>query len=209
MSTFVFIDESGEPGFKDTSPTTHFILSLLIFDSVQDLKECEEKLLRLRQELNFKTEFKFVKSYDRIRDEFFNTIKDLSFRVRVVCVEKKRIESVFLRNNPKEFYNYFLKKLIVNTSNLDNVYIMIDGKVSRYLASEVKTYLRQNSNLKINKLKFECSKKNILLQMSDMIASAVGYSYNRKDRKDSQKWKDMIKKKVNVWEFAPSPPSSR
>lgn len=50
--------------------------------------------------------------------------------------------------------------------------------------------------------------ENILLQMSDMIASAVGYSYNRKDRRDSQKWKNIIKKKTNIWEFAPPPPSS-
>jgi hypothetical protein len=208
MTTFVFIDESGEPGFQDSSPTSHFILSLLIFDSAQNLKECEEKLLHLKQKLKFKTEFKFVKSYDKVRDEFFETIKDLNFRVRAVCVEKVRIENPFLRNNPKEFYNFFLKKLIINTYNLNDIYIMIDGKASKYLALEVKTYLRQNSSLKIKKLKFECSKKNILIQMSDMIASAVGYSYNRRDRKDSQKWKNIIKKKLDIWEFAPTPPSS-
>lgn len=82
---------------------------------------------------------------------------------------------------------------------------MIDGKASKYLALEVKTYLRKNSDLKIKKLKFECSKKNILLQMSDMIASAAGYSYNRKDAK---KWIMMIRNKTNIWEFAPPLPSS-
>ena len=65
--------------------------------------------MHLKQKLKFKTEFKFVKSYDKVRDEFFETIKDLNFRVRVVCVEKVRIESPFLRNNPKKFYNFFLK----------------------------------------------------------------------------------------------------
>lgn len=73
---FVFIDESGEPSFHEKSPTTHFILSLVIFDSVEDLKKCESKLLELKKKLNFKTEFKFVKSYDKVKDEFFETIQD-------------------------------------------------------------------------------------------------------------------------------------
>lgn len=208
MNTFIFIDESGEPGFQNTSPTTHFVLVLLIFDSTQDLKDCENKLIELKQKLKHKTEFKFSKSYDKTRDEFFSTIKNLNYRIRVACIEKARITSSYLRENPKEFYNFFLKKLIENTYNLNNSYIMIDGKASKYLASEVKTYLRQSGNIKINKLKFECSKKNILLQMSDMIAGAIGYSYNRIENKNSQKWKSMImKEKINIWEFASLSPS--
>ena len=51
MNTFIFIDESGEPGFQNTSPTTHFVLVLLIFDSSQDLKDCENKLIELAERL--------------------------------------------------------------------------------------------------------------------------------------------------------------
>jgi len=208
MKTFIFIDESGEPGFQDSSPTTHFVLVLLIFDSIEDLQDCENKLVELKQKLKHKTEFKFAKSYDKTRDEFFETIKKLNYRINVACIEKSRINNSSLRENPKEFYNFFLNILIKNAHNLNHPSIMIDGKASKYLASEVKTYLRQNSNIKINKLKFECSKKNILLQMSDMIAGAIGYSYNRFEKINSHRWKSMIvKEKLNILEFAPLPPS--
>ena len=114
MNTFIFIDESGEPGFQNTSPTTHFVLVLLIFDSSQDLKDCENKLIELKRKLKHKTEFKFSKSYDKTRDEFFTTIKNLNYRIRVACIEKARITSSYLRENPKEFYNFFLEQFLHN-----------------------------------------------------------------------------------------------
>jgi hypothetical protein len=84
---FIFIDESGEPSFHKDSPTTHFVLSLLIFESVDDLQACECKLNQLKKKLNFKTEFKFVKSYEKTREDFFGAILYLDFKVSAIVVE--------------------------------------------------------------------------------------------------------------------------
>lgn len=202
MNKFIFIDESGEPGFGKNSPTSHFILSMLIFDSDEDMKLATAKLQSFKKTINFKTEFKFTKSYQSLREKFFETIKVLNFRVKVVCVNKSEIKSKISIKKPQEFYNFYLKELIKNTKNLNNLIIIIDGEAKRLLALQLKTYLRKESNKNIKGLKFQCSKKEILLQMADMIASGIGYSFNRKDKKDSGKYYDYIKDKVEFLEFA-------
>ena len=196
-----FIDESGEPSFHDNHLSDYFVLSLLIFESTEDSKKCEIKLIELKNKLNFKTEFKFSKSCNKTRDEFFAIIQPLNFRVNAIVVEKALITQDYLKNNPKKFYNFFLKQLITNTPNLSDPVIIIDGKASKNLTFEIHSYLRREVSIKIKKLKFEDSKKNIFLQMSDMIASAIGYSYNRREKDNSQKWKETFRKKAKIWEF--------
>jgi len=197
MNKFIFIDESGDPGFGNKSPTTHFILSMLIFDSNEDMIIASRTLQNFKSTLNFKTEFKFTKSYKNLREKFFETIRVLNFRVKIVCVDKSKIKSEIFIKKPQEFYNFYLKELIKNTKDLNNLIIIIDGEAKRLLALELKAYLRKDNNINIKQLKFQCSKKEILLQMADMIASGIGYSFNRRDKIDSDKYYNYLKDKVD------------
>jgi hypothetical protein len=54
----------------------------------------------------------------------------------------------------------------------------------------------------LNKLKFANSKNDVLVQLADMVCSAVAYSYNRADKLNAEQYRDLIGNRiVNVWEF--------
>lgn len=196
----VFIDESGDPGFGGKSAKQYFIISLIIFEDYEEANKIERSILNLKKKLNHKTEFKFSKSSNLVRDSFFNKIKDDLFKVKALAVNKDVIHSEFLKSNSKKFYNFILKELVTKV-NLENSIIKIDGKGNRRMTRELRSYLRQGNDLRIKKLKFEDSKNNVLIQMADMIASCIGYSYNRSYKRNSNRWRYLIERKIDIWEF--------
>lgn len=201
----IFIDESGDPGFKlGRGSSSHFVVVMVIFDKNEDAELTAKVIKEALVELNIRPEFKFNQSRNFIRDEFFNRIKKCKFRVRALVVDKEKIYSKNLREDDEKFYNYFVRLLIdFQEIKLNNVSIKIYGSGGREFKKELNRYLRSQikSNLKL-KIELVDSNKNYLIQLADMVAGAVARSYPNQIRNSNDSWKKSLDNKVeNIWDF--------
>ena len=205
----IFIDESGDPGFKiakGSSPV--FVVALIIFDDELDAEETALKIKKLKRSLK-KTdlfEFKFNKSSKELRIQFLQSIKTCKFRVRAIIFEKEKIYSHNLRSTKDKFYNYAVRLLLDNNNNtIQNAKIRIDGLGEREFRRSLTVYLRNQLNKSGKKivfdLKFRNSNKDVLIQLADMIVGSIKRSFN-KEKTDNQEYIKIVKKRVeDIWMF--------
>lgn len=205
----VFIDDSGDPGFKlDKGSTKFFIISLVIFDDDLEAEKTAIAIKDLKRELKFhdKSEFKFYKSSKDVRQKFLNKVCGFQFRVRSLVVDKSIIRSEELRSNKNSFYGYVIKTALkYSDGKIKNAKIKIDGSGDRIFRKSFLSYLRRQLNSADLKIMDNCklvdSKQNVLIQLADMIAGSVHRSYNV-EKPDHKIYKAIIKRRIeNEWRF--------
>jgi hypothetical protein len=109
----VFIDESGCSGFKlARGADAVFAIGMVIFDDRESAWITEQRISSFRAHRGYVREFKFSKSSNRLRDEFFATVRSCPFRVRALVVEKAKIHDVALRLDDRTFYDFFMDQLV-------------------------------------------------------------------------------------------------
>jgi hypothetical protein len=207
--TLVFIDDSGDPGFKlGKGSSDFFIISAVIFDDTLEAEKTALAIKTLRRELGFsdKVEFKFNKSNKNVRIKFLEIIKDFDFKVRSIVFEKRLLISEELRNHKNSFYSYAIKMLLDhNGGSILNASIKLDGSGDRIFKRSFTSYLRKNLNDSdrkvVDSLRFVDSKENVLIQLVDMIAGTVRRSYDF-DKTDREIYKKIIRKRIeDEWKF--------
>ncbi len=204
----VFIDDSGDPGFKfKEGSSEHFVIAAIIFEDNLEAEKTAVAIKELRRELGFgeHVEFKFNKSRKEIKLKFLETINEFSFKVRCLVIEKESIISQELRNNKNSFYAYTVKMLLKHSPSLIDAKIRIDGGGNRNFRKNFITYLRKELNSKqknvMKNCKFINSKSNVLIQMADMIAGSVKRSYSI-SKTDNIIYKNIFKKHIeDEWNF--------
>ena len=200
----VFIDESGDPGFKlARGSTAVFVAVLVAFNEVDEARACHAAIDAVAARLRIAGEFKFSKSRSEVRDAFFKAILNFDFRVRAIVVQKERIYSPHLRTGKEAFYSFFVKSMLhFDGGLLNDASIVIDGSGDRAFKRELGTYLRRHLGAtKLKKLSFSNSANDRLVQLADMCTGAIARSY-RADRSDAYQWRDMLHAKIDdVWEF--------
>lgn len=196
----LFIDESGDTGCVK-SATKYFVISITYFKSVEDMQDTELAIKDFKRRENLNSELHFCKTQNSMRDKFFEEAKNFPFFAEAIYVNKGILYSEFLKNNSDKLYNYILKWVLERFSEYDDLHIILDGKGNKTLEKELKSYIKSNPKIKVKKIKMQDSKKDTLLQLADMVASSIGHSLNRSDKKDADKWKNTIKNKINLREF--------
>jgi len=205
----IFIDESGDPGFKITKGSTeYFVIVLVIFDDNLDAEETALRIKRYRRSIGKgdKFEFKFSRSSHEFRKSFLKEIKDCNFKVRALVVDKKRIYSPTLQTDKQKFYNYCIKQVLKHNNNsIIDASIRIDGLGERSFRRSLLVYLRQELNQKdkvvLKNLRFRNSNNDVLIQLADMVAGSIKKSYDP-IKKDNNDYRKIIKSKIeDVWEF--------
>jgi Protein of unknown function (DUF3800) len=200
----VFIDESGDPGFKLTQGSSPvFVLVMILINDNNDAQITTDAIQNLRRKLGFNTEFKFNKSRDDVKQAFFETVKSCPFKIRAVVIEKAKIRSSHLREEKTSFYNFFLKTMLhFNNGRLKNARVMIDGSGDKSFRQGLAKYIRKNaSENMIEDLRFKDSHKDPLIQLADMCAGAIARSY-RVDRPEPKKWLKLLRHHIeDIWEF--------
>ena len=179
---------------------------MVIFQTYHDAEEAANMIHKLNRELNSTREFRFSSCDNRKRDLFFDAIMSARFRVRLFVVEKRLIYSHDLKNNDELFINYCLKWLMKMRTNGDSIHdatIKIDGKGSKHFKQACASYLRKEMPPSaIRKLKFSDSKKDVLVQLADMIVSAYSRPFHNPGKSDSFKWRNLLENKIEtVWNF--------
>ena len=205
----IFIDDSGDPGFKiQKGSTQHFAIAMIIFDDPLEAEKTAVAIKDLRRSLGFPddVEFKFFNSSSRVKEQFLKTINQFQFRIRVLVVDKNDIKSDELKKNKNSFYAYFIKMALKhNGGSIIDARIKIDGSGDRAFRKNFLAYLRRELNSQGNKViknsKLVDSQGNVLIQMADMIAGSIRRSYDL-GKKDNAVYKELIKKHIeDEWKF--------
>jgi len=204
----VFIDDSGDPGFKlDKGSSKHFVIACIIFDDNLDAEETALKIKRLRRSLNWRDdhEFKFSKASKTIRLAFLSEVRSCNFRIRAIVVDKSLIKSPDLRRNKNMFYNYIIKEVLTKSDGfIKDGRIRLDGHEDRAYKRAATTYFRQQANPKggvIKDMKFVNSKNDSLIQLADMVAGSI-FRTTQDNKTDSKIYLKIINKKVeDIWYF--------
>ena len=203
----IFLDDSGDPGFKiEKGSSNVFVIALVIFDDHLEAEETALKIKRLRRELGKgdEFEFKFNKCSKTIRCHFLNTVADCKFRIRALVMRKEKIYGKELRGSKKSFYAYTVKMVLKhNNDTIRDARLKMDGHGERKFRREFLAYLRRELNHPdkkiISHLRFVDSKKNVLIQLADMVAGAVYRSFSNKS--DASIYRDIKKREEDVWIF--------
>ena len=201
----IFLDESGDPGFKfDKGSSKFFVIALVLFDSPLDAEETALKIKRLRERLGFKAEFefKFNKLKDSLKHEFFEAVRTCPFRLRFMVVNKEVLHSSQLTSSKESFYSYFTSELVRhNQASIVEANLKIDGSGDKAFKQAFQTYLRQKLREgAVKKFKFVDSKKDSLIQLADMASGAVFRAYNP-DKRNPDFYRLLRHKVDDLWEF--------
>lgn len=186
----VFIDDSGDPGFKiEKGSSSIFVIVLIIFDDDLEAEKASLSIKELRRKLGVsdKYEFKFNKTNRKFRTAFFNTVGSYKYRVRAIVTDKNVIYSQRLRTKKENFYNYIIMQVLKhNGGTIRNAKLKFDKRGEKEIRNQLRVYLShslENPKTKIFKdLKFVDSRQNTLVQLADMIAGSVYSFFIDKDK---------------------------
>jgi len=197
----VFIDDSGDPGFKlqkGSSPV--FIIACVIFDDELEAEKTAVVIKEFRRKLKKSDffEFKFNKANRKIRLEFLEKVSPFKFRIRAIVFEKTKIKSPELKTSKQSFYNYAIKMVLKNNfGRIKQAKVRLDGHGDKIYKKELIRYLRHELNNReekiFKKLQFVNSKSNVLVQMADMIAGSIHRKYQI-NKTDARIYYAVIKK---------------
>jgi hypothetical protein len=198
----VFIDESGCPGFKfarGSDPV--FGIGMAIFKDRQAAISTEQTLAILRRRIGHKPEFKFSKSSDDVRDQFFRAVAGCPFTVRAMIVRKDALYSPRLRADVDSFYSYFAKVLMEHDSGtLSAARVRIDGSGSQEFQRSLNSYLRRELGGRIKDVRMSDSARDPLMQLADMCIGAVTRA--ERERENAVRWKKILEPRItDVWHF--------
>jgi hypothetical protein len=200
----VFIDESGDPGFKVKSGASPvFVAVMVIFEADADAARTQTAIEECKARIRHKPEFKFNKCRNEVRDAFFRAVRGCPFRVRAIVVRKELIFSPRLKADKDKFYEYFVKTMM-NYDNgvLIDAKVIIDGSGDREFRQNLSAALRRRLGCGIvRSVRFKHSHSDVLVQLADMCVGAIARTY-RPDRADHDRWRKMLATRINdVWDF--------
>lgn len=187
----VFIDDSGDPGFKvnlGSSPV--FVIGLVIFDDMLESEKASLAIKGLRRKLKVSDlyEFKFNKMDKKFKDAFFVEIHPYKFKIRAIVVEKEAIHSPRLQSYKENFYNYVIMQVLKHSGgSIKKAKLKFDKRGEKTLRDELRVYLSSQLDNKrkniFTDLKFVDSRQNTLIQLADMVAGALYANYSGKEKK--------------------------
>lgn len=205
----VFIDDSGDPGFKlDKGSSNHFVIACVIFNDPLDAEETALHIKKFRRDLGWsqEREFKFNKTKKSIIKELLEIVASCNFSIRAICVDKSLVRSDELKNKQDSFYNYAIKEVLSKSNKLALASVHLDGHSGREYKKSAITYLRREVNAKsrkIKKVKFVDSKTDNLVQLADLVAGSILRS-TQQDKSDKNAYLDILTKNGridDVWYF--------
>lgn len=182
---FVYLDESGDTGFKfDRGSSRFFVVTLLL---VEDPVPFRAAIDRLRQSLGFAAgnEFKWYASSDDTRMAFLRMARRQDFAARAMVGDETLITGASTRGS-EPFYNFPVRMLLEHDADaIRNAPIVLDESVkSRKSKQELTTYLRKALNgdpavRRIKDVRYHRSHADNLIQACDMLSGAIYARYHK------------------------------
>ena len=207
----VFLDDSGDPGFKvGKGSTPCFVIVLVIFDDNLEAERCAVAIKELRRGLGLSDsyEFRFNGSSRAHRLAFLARVAKFKFRVRAIVMDKSRIYGPELRRSKDSFYRYAIKMVLkYSFGRIQEARLKVDGHGDRAFRRELQSYLRREVTPRegeppvIRDLKIVDSRENVLIQLADMVAGAIRrHAEGEKDDRELYRAAIAIRFE-DVWDF--------
>lgn len=204
---FVYLDESGDTGFKfDRGSSRFFVVTLLLVD---DPLPFHTAIDALRESLGFaaSNEFKWYHSSEDTRMAFLRMALKQSVVGRVLVIDKTLMTRPQMRKR-ETFYNFVVQMILKHDNGaISNAIVILDESVkSKKSKQELTTYLRKSLNSdpkdrKIRDVKYHPSHSDNLIQASDMLSGAVYASFHKADAR----YLDLIRARIaDLWEWRPN-----
>ncbi len=201
----VFVDESGDSGFKiGKGSSKYFVICFILFEYEDDARRTENAIISLKDSLrkHRSFEFKFNKSSIKETDFFFKHLYKYKFKILAVVFDKEKIYDTKVRNKLSFIYFAFQKALEIFLERFIDAKFRLDGFREKSTGRGLKIHLRRNIrefSKHIHDIKFRNSKSDSLIQLADMYAGLIKKSYEANDRKTL--FKTNALKKVEVVEY--------
>lgn len=210
MNMHAYLDDSGDGGFKfESGSTSHLVMALCVFNSTEQLELLSERLDVLATKHRRLHEFRYSKTKDSIKDDFFETIGSVEFKVRAIVLNKQFIYSRALRSSASAFKNYAIKELLKSSvAHLNDTKLFIDGndivgfgmKQSDYLLREI----NGTSAGSVSYVRHVNSQNSRPVQLADMIAGAINRAFSTNKPSDKTHLNTFLHRTVgdgNIWHF--------
>ena len=205
---YIFLDESGELGFKNSS-SKYFVITLLSCDEgeIYSLRKIIRKVRQkiFKKKLRRYPELKGNNSTDKVRKEILERFMKTNSEIFTIILDKSKVYE-YLKNKKGKLYNY-VSNLILNECSFDNssVCLIVDkSKSNRSLREDFDNYIRKKLNERnsLNKLiiRHENSQNEACLQVLDFISWAIFRNYEHKDPNFIEIIKDKIVIKKEVFQ---------
>lgn len=203
---FVYLDESGDTGFKFRQGSSrYFVVTLLLVDDPIPMQVAIDDL---RERLGFAptNEFKFSNSSGLVREAFLRLVIRQECSVRALVIDKTLMTRPHMQKR-ETFYN-FLVKLILTHDNgtIRDALVILDESVkSKKSKQELTTYLRRAlntdpANPKVRGIRYHDSRSDNLIQAVDMLSGAIYAKYHRGD----PTYIRILRSKIgDLWEWRP------
>jgi hypothetical protein len=202
---FVYLDESGDTGFKFPASSRYFVIILLLVDDPIPLLAA---INDLRKRLRFSegNEFKFYNSDEHVRTAFMQMLSKQDFRVRALVIDKYLITSPQLKRR-ETFYNFLVNLVLsYDQGSISNAMLILDESVrSKKSKLSLSSYLRTSVNSdgerpKLREIRYHTSHGDTLIQAADMLSGAVYAMVHR----GNDRWFQLVRHKFeDVWEWQP------
>ncbi|OGM15199.1 hypothetical protein A3D84_04675 [Candidatus Woesebacteria bacterium RIFCSPHIGHO2_02_FULL_42_20] len=146
----VFIDDSGDPGFKfEKGSSKIFVIAMVIFNDDLEAEKTSVAIKETRRKLKVSDlyEFKFNKANRKFRNTFFGAIKKFDFEIRAVVINKSDIQDPKFKERKFNFYNFVIKELLKQSEKiLKNARINFDRRGEKNLRDQLRVYLSRELN---------------------------------------------------------------
>jgi hypothetical protein len=120
-----------------------------------------------------------------------------------MCADKSLVRNEELRKNSARFYNYMVYQTLNQIPDLYDADVRLDGNPGKNYKQSAVNYFRKNLNASEHKLarfRFVDSKKNLLIQLADIVAGSI--LRTKQDTSDARSYYDLIEAKIeNLWDF--------
>lgn len=196
----VFIDDSGDPGFKEGASSSTFVLAAALFIDPEVATLVNNAISEYRHSLDWKDEheFKFRTAPKNIKLQFLQIVSHYDFDIYAVYIKKANFPNISKIADSAKLYNWTAMELL-KIMPLDRAAVRMDGKYTKLYKLRVKSYIRQELNTpsqrKIDKFDTSDSRRDNLIQLVDIIVGSINRSL-QKDKTDSDEYINIIRKKI-------------
>lgn len=194
----VFIDDSGDPGFKAAS-SSNFVMAAAVFIDPEVAGLLSRHISKYRKSLGWRDddEFKFAKDHKAVIRDFLRLTMQYDFQIYAVYINKETFQYASPIVDKEKLYNWMIKELLGIIPFVD-AKIEIDGRSSKQNMRRTATYLRREVNSDKSKklvFKFENSANDNLIQLADIIAGSI-HRYVNANKTDYAAYIKIFKPKI-------------
>lgn len=178
---YVFIDDSGDPGFKfEKGSSRFFVIACCVFETAEAAESASAAISDLKERLGRPqhVEFKFAKTRLDTQVQFFDALSREDFFIRVLVIDKVAREQRYRDGQSGSLYHSAIHQVLGSASTvLSGARVTIDGgggRLYRLSASHTFRFAPSfGSSTVVKKIVFADSQKNRLLQLADMVAGCA------------------------------------